>query len=725
MPCLRNAASGTVRLSFAICGFSFLVGFVNTGRADEADLRKKTSLEFIPADVSTWSSSLRLNEQLALVLKSKAVTNFTNSAVVKSLMAQAQQGMQQDNHFGELQQTAFNFMLDPDNRELVAMLGDALSQETFFFADNKVIDLLAAIQELGGEFRGVQATARSNPQEAQEKISEILADFIEKTEMPLMVSGFRLSSSAVAVKQLARLEALLQAPPADVPPPVAEFLKQAMKRTKVGKVEYLTFTVDGRMLPWDQWVAQTNNFDLAAIREATEKKTLTLGFGVFGDNLLVALGPNLKGLEKLGSGPLLVDRPELAPVLKHADKRLIAVSYVSKEWGRAMTSVQAQLGGVLEQFKMAMPFLGLSPEAQEKIGDDITDLAETKSEGLDTSNTAFSFLSARGIEGYNYHWAGNSELDGSKPLTLLENVGGKPLAYSVSRVKDEAGTYKEAAAQIAGTVEYLEANVIAEMTNNPGVGQLLNTVLEVIKPLATEFDRITREQYLPSVADGQSGWVLAASAPQKQWFPTMPAADKPLPMPMLARIVRLSDPAGFQTAWKSYFDWTQSAYNAFSGLAANFGKELPLMELPPPKSEKTAAGQVYSYDVSQIEIPKDVAFTATVGDKVAVFSLFRSQAPQLMKPTTATGGLISSSAKQPLTSAGYFHVSGMCDLAQAWTNYGLEVGQKNGAHIDPQVPQLIDETFKLIKCWRSCSSVSYHEGKAHVSHFEMHVEDAK
>ena len=44
-----------------------------------------------------------------------------------------------------------------------------------------------------------------------------------------------------------------------------------------------------------------------------------------------------------------------------------------------------------------------------------------------------SFLADRGVEGYRYAWGGHDRLDGSKPLGLLEHVGGNPILGVVVR----------------------------------------------------------------------------------------------------------------------------------------------------------------------------------------------------------------------------------------------------------------------------------------------------
>ena len=62
--------SPALRLFVIFCGLAMLTG---PARADEAALRKDTSLQFVPADVSMYSSSLRLKEQWDIVARSQAV----------------------------------------------------------------------------------------------------------------------------------------------------------------------------------------------------------------------------------------------------------------------------------------------------------------------------------------------------------------------------------------------------------------------------------------------------------------------------------------------------------------------------------------------------------------------------------------------------------------------------------------------------------------------------
>jgi len=47
----------------------------------------------------------------------------------------------------------------------------------------------------------------------------------------------------------------------------------------------------------------------------------------------------------------------------------------------------------------------------------------------------FSFFADNGFEGYSYSWGGHPDLDSSKPLELLNHLGGNPIIGIVGRGK--------------------------------------------------------------------------------------------------------------------------------------------------------------------------------------------------------------------------------------------------------------------------------------------------
>src|SRR5262249_40064101 len=143
-----------------------------------------------------------------------------------------------------------------------------------------------------------------------------------------LVIGFRLKDTKAADRQLQRLDQVLERVA------VHPLLVGRLKRVKVKGRNFLSLTLDGKMVPWDQIPIQDleqkeGEYD-ALIKKVKDFK-LTISLGVRDDSLLLALGESFGSLDRLGGrGPKLVDRTEMQALARFQDKPLTSVSYVSR-----------------------------------------------------------------------------------------------------------------------------------------------------------------------------------------------------------------------------------------------------------------------------------------------------------------------------------------------------------------------------------------------------------
>ena len=87
-------------------------------------------------------------------------------------------------------------------------------------------------------------------------------------------------------------------------------------------MQYLTFSLDGSMIPWDE--ASLDEFrefeatkgDVDKVVARLKEMTLVIAVGLRGDYLLVSIGSSTDVLARLGQGKHLAERPELAPLAK-------------------------------------------------------------------------------------------------------------------------------------------------------------------------------------------------------------------------------------------------------------------------------------------------------------------------------------------------------------------------------------------------------------------------
>src|SRR5262249_46646785 len=153
--------------------------------------------------------------------------------------------------------------------------------------------------------------------------------------------------------------------------------------------------------------------------------------GVRDGYLLLAVGPSTAALTRLGGkGERLADRPELKPLRKFADKRLTSVGYVSKDFkARLAAANTGNFDGMLNMAKDGLAKAGLPADKRKAIEKDLADLAGDLKQAVPEAgaSVSFTFWTGRGFEGYTYDYTKYTDVEGSRPLTLLDHVGGDPI----------------------------------------------------------------------------------------------------------------------------------------------------------------------------------------------------------------------------------------------------------------------------------------------------------
>ncbi len=263
-----------------------------------------------------------------------------------------------------------------------------------------------------------------------------LAQHIDQIKFPGLLIGFKLKNTALASEELIKLETI-----GNIVLEGMEQTKGRFKKTKVGKYEYLTFTLDGEMVPWDELPLdkfkemELKEGDAEKVLQRLKKTTLVIGLGLHDKYLLVSIGSSLKCLEEFGKNKRLIDRPELKPLLKFADRRLTGVGYISAEMSERLGNQRKTVDCVRTLLDQFLPQTKLSDEQKERIRKDVEGLAEDLKTLFPKlgARVGLSFLADRGIEGFQYAWGDFGRLDSSKPLGVLQHVGGNPFLGVAAR----------------------------------------------------------------------------------------------------------------------------------------------------------------------------------------------------------------------------------------------------------------------------------------------------
>src|SRR5438132_6274449 len=98
----------------------------------------------------------------------------------------------------------------------------------------------------------------------------------------------------------------------------------------------------------------------------------------------------------------------------------------------------------MELLKSLVAKAPLAEEKRKQIEKDLDGMARDLKKYIPElgAQVSVSFLTERGFEGYAYDYSEQLVADGSKPLTLLDHVGGSPILAAVGRSKYDPSRYQ-------------------------------------------------------------------------------------------------------------------------------------------------------------------------------------------------------------------------------------------------------------------------------------------
>ncbi len=234
----RRAAA----LLAALVGWAFLAGPASAADPAAPD----TSLKLVPADAAFYSTMLRNKEQLDLVANSRAWAKLWAMPSVQQAWKIVQD--QYNTPTGSLS-TLRQLMQTEENKDLVALFGDAFSDEVFCYGDDGWADLFDLYQETyaGMQYQPLLDQLNHKPGDGPSQENPIrpilsaLAKNPDKIKVPNLVIGFKVSDAQRAEKQIRRLEQFAAAAGRPVP------RLQGAGEADQGRRRQLPHAVSGRL----------------------------------------------------------------------------------------------------------------------------------------------------------------------------------------------------------------------------------------------------------------------------------------------------------------------------------------------------------------------------------------------------------------------------------------------------------------------------------------------
>jgi hypothetical protein len=703
------------------------------------------SLRAVPSDAAFYSASLRLKEQLDIFLASKAYQRLMEIPIVQlgkmQLMFQWQQA-------AVPQVAQFKQYVDsPEGQDAIALLKDMFSEELFMYGSSDVAGTLRLFMELNSISRRARLDALSGEEPAEEVVAQrtldTLRESVKSLQVPTVVFGWRITDGERAERQLDAVHTLVRNLLDEYRPELSAHLQ----RDQISGHEFLTLRLDGSMIPWDQIREETENEEeLQKWQELLSDKTIALALGVTNEFALFSVSESTEHLETFGKGEPLAEQPAIERLDKHADQRVASIGYMSKELAQTLSSPERtieDLAGMAEELLRAAE---VGEEERQQLLTDIRGLGNEMKKYVPAPGevSGVTYLTSRGMEGFRYQGGVQPMWDSSKPITLLDHVGGNPLAFIATRSKENPQDYEQAVDWVKRIGRQVEK--IVESKVAPEQWARYQQYRDRGIALLERLDRANREHFIPALTDGQSALVVDTAIQSKQWVQQLPESPKPLPMLELAIVCSVSDAEHLRQGIAEVVDVIEDAI----ALAREASPEVvPEFEIPEPeKRELEGGGTAYVYSLPEAwGLDSKVALNAGLTDTAVVASWSPETTERLLKKS----GLdvdTSLDLDRPAAVISHFQFSKLVQSVRPWIDYGFDVatgklkvegedsneeGSDQEAEaqraamamqmgfIMPQIQQFLEVSTAI----KSFSSVTYEEDNLWITHSETHFEDLK
>src|SRR3954469_5420189 len=697
-----------------------------TGQA--ADLAEQAhSLRKVPADATFYSASLRLRDQWHVFKDSKAYAKLMEIPLIQ--FAKMQVTFQWQESEQPTLAKVREYVQSSTDQDGAAVLKEMFSDEIFSYGGSDIVESLKLFMDFNSLQRSVQVEAHGDKEKMTEvsvnRALEILDKHKDTFKLPTMVFGFRIKDQARAKRELDEIHSLLRNFLDEKQPDLAARLQ----REQIGGHEFLTFSVDSSMLPWEKIREEAKMLDdeqFEKLKAFIAKHKVTLALGVTDEFVLFSFGESTEHLQKLGTGSVLAEQASIKRLQQHAGQRVVSIQYLSKVLTENLQSPKRTMDDLAAMADQALSGAKISEEHRKALVTDLRglNLATYMPEPSDKSGVVF--MTGRGYEAFNYSEGKRSMFDSSKPLTILSHVGGDPMLVVASRSKENVKDYENAVVSIKKLASDIE-QVVEEKVEAEKWAKYQD-LRKRVTPLLDRLDKATRDYLYPALAEGQCAFVMDVAAKSKQWFKKMPESPKPLPMFELGFEAGVSDAEKLRQAVREYVDVARDAYKL---VKENNPKQMPEWKLPKANvSELTGGGKLYSYPLpKKAGVDPQVAINAGLTDKFAAVSTMPKTTERLLHETTADFDT-SIKLDRPAAMVVHFQFAKLIDSLRPWVDYGGDVatgklkppkekGEKDSdedqvqanpammqlGFVVPQVHQFLD----FASAMRGVTSISYEE----------------
>ncbi len=683
-------------------------GLASTAKA--VDIVKETGLQFAPSDADFFASSLRLSEQWQGFASSKFAKELLNVPYVKSAIEKFKN--QWEDREGEIGRFRNN-LENPALASLLKLGKDMVSEEFFIIGDSAWSEFLLEVSSFSNDLNQVIAT--DGPQAAAEFLLDLPKTEADAIPVPGLVVGFKLSDPNLLMVKLDELEGLLRFGLASLPP--AQPLLEGLERVQDNKGPRLTWTLESSMIPWEI-IPRRDEASAALIdklEELLDGRQICLTIGALKEYLVIGITEDAEAITQLGVEEGLAKHPHLKPVLDRRNEKIVSIGYVSDIMAEAQ--FESQLNNyfarqLTPQYKLAEIQNGGIPTEFESIPDDLVWLDEQIAQHVPEpkGQTVVAYLTNDGQETWGYSRTKNVLLDSSKPLNILNQLGGDPMAMLAVRLQDHPEYFATARRIVRKVKEYLDVVPDLDILSEKEQEQWA-LGLEKGWPILVQLADLWEHEFMPAMKDGQHAWVFSGgNLLSKQWVKDMPPSNSELPLPEIALVTGVSDREGLSNAFKHLFEILDSVVEI--AREAEPDKIPSGYEIPRPvRDESVTSNARYTYPIpDDCPVPKSMAPQALFTDKFLITAYSDKQVESLAKSKalSVSPGIIED--KRNYSAAAYLDFGRITAFAKPWIVYAIEtnVGDVSSVIVpeDDKTPEL--KGTDIVQIWDTFQ----HLGKA-------------
>jgi hypothetical protein len=673
------------------------------------DLAKDTAIRLAPEDCDVYVGAMQIQEQWNRFVSSKLYQEMAKVPCVEKFVAAVRS--QWDGREGQVGQ-ARQMIDNPNVESLLKLALDMVSDETFLFADGKASQAIIGINSLSEDISEIAASG--DQQAILEYFLDLQKSDWDDLEIPTVVFGFKVKDQERVLGKLDELEGIIRFGLGSIP--MTQSFVEGLERIDDARGVRISWTVIPEMIPWAQLRRSIPTNEGGQITEKLQElladRQLCITIGQLDGYLIFALSEDPETISELGKAKSLLTNPDLKTVIQNANKEITSVSYVSDAYSDAYYQTQFKdffSRHVGAQFRMLQSLGQELPKGFESLAEDLEWIDEQIAELVPSfqGQTAFSFLTKTGSEFWSHSRTENVLFDASKPLDVLEHVGGDPMMLIAFRLQNRPEYFATARRIVRKVKNYLDLiPEMEELTMSDSQREAWEVGLDRGWPLVVELADIWEKQFLPAMKDGQHAWVLhGGDLSSKQWYKDMPESSTPLTIPEIATITGLSNRQGMIDAWKSLYELFDKSLALVRELEPNSVR--PDYAIPRPVPAESQVGNKYTLPIPEdCPVPKNLAPQMVLTDRymISTYSEPQSQSLAASKDFSVAKNLVSS--KQACASVSYVDVGRLINFAKPWIAYAIETsqGSLDGELIESQADMPAIKGSDILDIWTALGS---------------------